>query len=127
MRANVAEFLQPGEQIQAVFPAQTKNPYLVLIGVIGHLPWPWTVLYSKVGLKVKSTRPRDRVVVATDRRILVCEAGTWRMSAVKKVLRELPRLTQIGPASGLWYRTAALGERLYIHRSFREDVELADS
>ena len=34
--------------------------------------------------------------------------------------------TKIGPASGLWYRTEALGERLYIHKRFHKDIAAAD-
>ena len=120
MKATVVEYLLPGEQIQAVFPAQTKSPYVALL-------LAWNVVFSKASLTFKSTRPKNRVVVVTDRRIFVVEAGTWRPFAVKKILRELPRLTKIGPAKGLWYRTEALGEPLYIHRGYHEDVAFADS
>lgn len=120
VKANVVEYLEPDEQIQTLFPALTKSPYLA--GVL-----TWTVGFSKYGLKLKSTRPRYRVVVVTDRRILICDMGRWRRATVKGLLRELPRLTQIGPAKGLWYRTEALGERLYIDSGFGEEIALADS
>jgi hypothetical protein len=45
---------------------------------------------------------------------------------VKDVLRELPRNTLIGPASGLWWRCESLGERLYVHKRFHKDVAAAD-
>lgn len=60
----------------------------------------------------------------TDRRILVCHSGRLRTTPVKDVVHELPRNTKIGPASGLWYKTA-LGERLYIHKRFHKDVAAA--
>ena len=57
--ANSARFLEPGEQIQSVFdPAQTASQYLILIGL---LPF---ILVNKY-----------RCVVATDRRLLVLDAG----------------------------------------------------
>ncbi|MGK2957413.1 MAG: hypothetical protein ACSLFB_03225 [Acidimicrobiales bacterium] len=49
------------------------------------------------------------------------------MTPIKEVMTELPRNTNIGPASGLWYRCSTLGERLYIHKRFHKDVVLADS
>src|SRR5438128_70490 len=96
MRANAAPFLQPGETIQAVFGAQTTSQYFALISY-------WIIIFSNA----------YRVVVVTDRRILVCKSGRVTVTPIKEVLREVPRNTKIGPASGLWYRTEALGERLY--------------
>src|SRR5712692_10475962 len=96
MRASAAPFLQPGETIQAVFGAQTTSQYFALISY-------WIIIFSNA----------YRVVVVTDRRILVCKSGRVTQTPIKEVLRELPRNTKIGPASGLWYHTEALGERLY--------------
>ena len=110
MRANAAPFLQPGESIQAVFGAQTTSQYFALISY-------WIIIFSNA----------YRVVVVTDRRILVCKSGRVTMTPIKEVLRELPRNTKIGPASGLWYRTEALGERLYIGKRFHKDVAAADA
>lgn len=67
-----------------------------------------------------------RIIVATDRRIVVVRAGRFSMTTAQEVLRELPRHTQIGPPAGLWYRTDALGEKLYVNRRFFKDVEAAD-
>jgi hypothetical protein len=49
------------------------------------------------------------------------------LTPVKDVLHELPRSTRIGPASGLWYKTEALGERLYVAKRFHKDIEEADA
>lgn len=68
-----------------------------------------------------------RVVIATDQRILVNNSGKWGATNSKSVVHELPRTTLIGPASGLWYSTDALGESLHIHKRFHKDVEAADS
>jgi hypothetical protein len=48
------------------------------------------------------------------------------MSQVKGLLRELPRQTKIGAPSGMWYRTDALGESIYINKRFFPEVFRAD-
>ena len=110
IRANAAPLLQPGEEIQAVIPAQTISQYFVLISY-------WIILASNA----------MRVIVVTDRRILLCRSGRVRITPVGEVLAELPRQTLIGPAHGLWYRTNALGQRLYINRRFHKDIADADA
>jgi len=112
LRENAAHLLQPGETIQAIFPAQTTSAYFALISV-------WIILLTNA----------YRVVVVTDRRILVCKSGRFRATPVKDILRELPRGTRIGEPGGLWWRsdTDSLGERLYIHRRFHSDVRAADA
>jgi hypothetical protein len=110
LRSNAAHVLQEGETVQAVFTAQTASPYLALISY-------WIVIFKNA----------YRVVVVTDRRILVCRAGRASTTAVKEVLAELPRATRIGPATGVWYKCETLGERLYIHKRFHKDVAAADA
>ena len=110
LRANAQHVLQPGETIQAVFCAQTKNQYFALISY-------WIILFTNA----------YRVVVVTDRRILVCKSGRLRMTPVNEVIRELPRNTRIGPASGLWWKSQTLGEQLYINKRFHKDIAAADS
>ena len=109
LRANAAHVLQPGENIQSVFCAQTTSQYFALISY-------WIILLSNA----------YRVVVVTDRRILVCSSGRLRMTPVKEVLREVPRNTRIGPPSGLWWRCETLGEKLCINKRFHKDVNAAD-
>jgi hypothetical protein len=109
LRDNAAHLLQPGETIQSIFCAQTTSQYLALISY-------WIILFANA----------YRVVVVTDRRILICSSGRLRMTPVKQILRELPRNIRIGPPSGLWWRCESLGERLYIHKRFHKDVNAAD-
>jgi hypothetical protein len=109
LRENAAPHLQPGETVQSVFCAQTTSAYFALISV-------WIILLTNA----------YRVVVVTDRRILVCSSGRFRMTPVKQILREIPRGTRIGPPSGLWWRCDSLGERLYVHKRFHKDVNAAD-
>ena len=110
MAANAAPLLKPDVKIQAVFGAQTVSQYLSLISY-------WIIIIKNA----------YRVVVVTDRRILVCRSGRFRITPVNEVVNELPRSTRIGPASGLWYRCETLGERLYIAKRFHKDVAAADS
>ena len=110
IKKNASPHLQPGETIQAVFAAQTTNPYWSLLSY-------WIIIFKNA----------YRVVVVTDRRILVCRSGRIRMSPIHEVLRELPRSTQIGPLSGLWTRCETLGEPLFISGRFRKDVAAADA
>ncbi len=109
LRTNTAHLLQPGESIQAVFPAQTTSAYFALISI-------WIIILSNA----------YRVVVVTDKRILVCQSGRFRNTPVKGVVRELPRDTRIGVPGGLWWRSDTLGERLYVHRRFHKEVTAAD-
>ena len=110
MRANAQPFLQPGETVQAVFGAQTKSMWFAVLSI-------WIIVLSNA----------YRVVIATDRRILVCQTGRMSMTPVKAVLHEFPRSTRIGPAGGLWYKCETLGEPLYIAKRFHKDVEAADA
>jgi hypothetical protein len=110
IRANAASQLQPGEQIESVFAAQTANQYLVLLGVV-------------VFLAVNDYY----TVIVTDRRILVCRSGKLASTKVKSVERELPRQTIIGPAKGLWYKTSVLGVPVRIHKRWHKDITTADS
>jgi len=109
LRANVQPFLGPGEIVQAVFSAQTTSQYFALISF-------WIIIL----------RNSYRVVVATDRRILLLQSGRFSMTPAKSILAEFPRATRIGPAHGLWYKCESLGVPLYIAKRFHKDVEAAD-
>src|SRR5579864_5059712 len=93
LRANAAHLLQPGETIQAVFCAQTVSAYFALISY-------WIIIFSNA----------YRVVVVTDRRIMVCRSGRLRISPVGQVEFQVPRGTLIGPGTGLWYKSESLGQ-----------------
>lgn len=110
MTESAQEHLEPGEQIQSIFGGQTVNQWWVLLTV-------FILLFTN----------DYRVVIVTDRRILVGSSGRWAATKVKRIVHELPRSTQIGPPSGFWYKCESLGDTLYIHKRFHKDVELADS
>jgi len=110
MRQNAEPFLQPGETIQAVFGAQTTSQWFALISY-------WIIII----------RNSYRVIVVTDRRILVGRSGRMTTTPIKEILRELPRSTRIGPPSGLWYKTDVLGETMYVAKRFHKDITEADA
>jgi hypothetical protein len=110
MRANAAHLLESGETIQEIFGAQTTSQWFALVSM-------WIILIKNA----------YRVVVVTDRRILVCRSGRLTTTKVGEVLHELPRHTMIGPASGLWWKCESLGDRLYVHKRFHKDIAQADA
>jgi hypothetical protein len=107
---HVQPLLEPGEQIQAVIPAQTKSGWLGALGVI-------YLFFSN----------RFRPIIVTDRRIAITDSGRFSMGKPTTIVTSLPRTTQIGPPNGLWWKSTSLGQPLYIHKRFHKDVEKADS
>jgi hypothetical protein len=110
IRENAQQFLDPAEEVQAVFAAQTFNGWWAFLS--------WLIVLFKNSY---------RAVVVTDKRIAVFNTGRWAMGTPKNLLRDVPRSTKIGTPSGLWWKTEALGERMYIHKRFHKDVEAADA
>ena len=106
---NSQQFLQPGEQVQAVMGAQTLSGWW---GALSSLVFFWN---------------NYRAIISTDRRIMVLHCGKMRMGKPKSHVRDVARLTKIGPATGLWYKSESLGEKLYIHKRFHKDVAAADA
>jgi hypothetical protein len=96
LRRSAAPYLDPGEQVQAVFLA--KRP----------------------GMEYN-----DRAVIATDRRILVLELG-MRVYPAKGVVAEVPRRTKLGPCSGFMFPMRAFDMPLSVNRRFFKDVAEAD-
>jgi hypothetical protein len=111
MRTSAAQFLRPGETIQAVIGAQTASPWLAaLTGALVFL-----------GLN------RYRILAVTPTRIVVLDAGRASMARAKGVVMELPRSTRLGPATGVWHQIPAGSETLRVHRRFFRDIDAADS
>ena len=77
---NAQPYLQPGERVEATFGGQTTNQWWILISVL-------ILIFSN----------KYRVVVVTDRRILVLGGGL-DPDRVKGVVAEVPRDVAIGPA-----------------------------
>ncbi len=107
---NARPWLEPGEVPQAAFAGQTFNGWWALLSI-------WIVIFKNV----------YRSVVVTDRRIIVFNTGRWTMTKAKDVHTVLDRNTVLGEPSGLWWQTDSLGEKLYVHRRFHEDIARADA
>ncbi|MGZ7008312.1 MAG: hypothetical protein ACXVLX_22170, partial [Ilumatobacteraceae bacterium] len=107
---NAQHLLEPGEQIQAVIPPQTKSGWLGALGFI------WLIFLN-----------RFRPIVVTDRRIAITDSGRWAQGKPTTIVASLARSTQIGPPQGLWWKCQSLGQPLYIHKRFHKDVEQADA
>jgi hypothetical protein len=111
MRSSSAQYLQPGEPIQAVIGAQTASQWLAAL----------TGVFLFLGLN------RYRIIAVTPTRIVVLDAGKASMAKARGVVTELPRATRLGPGTGLWHQIPAGQETLRVHRRFFKDIETADS
>jgi hypothetical protein len=111
MRESAAQYLRPGEPIQAVIGAQTASQWLAAL----------TGFLVFLGLN------HYRILVVTPARILVLDAGKTSMKKARGVVTELPRSTRLGPGTGMWHRVQAGQENLRIHRRFFKDLETADT
>jgi hypothetical protein len=110
LRTRVQPFLEPDEQVRQVFLAQSgMNPMVVpLFGAL---------------IMLLATHPK--IVVVTDRGIVVLKAGKLVPSKPKAVEARGPQVT-LGPVKGLWAKIH-LGEKMYVHKRFHKDVEAADA
>jgi hypothetical protein len=111
MRESAAQYLQPGETVQAVIGAQTASQWLAAL----------TGIFVFLGFN------RYRILAVTPARIVVLDAGKTSMKQARGVVMELPRSHRLGPATGMWHRIPAGSETLRVHRRFFKDIETADS
>lgn len=111
MRESAAQYLRPGEPIQAVIGAQTASQWLAAL----------TGIFVFLGFN------RYRILAVTPNRIVVLDAGKTSFKTARGVVGELSRSTRLGPGSGVWHRVQAGPENLRVHRRFFKDMEAADS
>ncbi len=113
LRERAQPFLEQGETIQQVFLAQTG-------------PTPW--LAGAIGALVYAFLAKYRVVVVTDRAIILLKSGAFMPAKPSEVLARLPRNTRLGPwQAKVWGKIDLNGERHWVHRRFRSDVDAADA
>lgn len=106
----VQPMLEPGEQVQEVFCTQTgPSPY-------------WVLLTTLIFFTVKR-----RIIVVTDRAIVVVRSGTMSGTSAKEVMARLPRATALGPVSGVWAKLELNGEKQWVHKRFHGDITRADA
>jgi hypothetical protein len=111
MAESAAQYLRPGEQIQAVIGAQTASQWVAAL----------TGVFVFLGLN------HYRILAVTPDRILVLDAGKTSIKKARGVVMELPRSTRLGQGTGLWHQIPAGNETLRVHRRFFKDLETADS
>jgi hypothetical protein len=102
--------LEPDEQVQAVIATQTFHPMFVLVGFL------WIFVFGG----------RYRLVVATDRRIVVLKTKLTSYRRPVGVLGELPRDTRLGPVGGPPASIVLGGRRLYVIAGTKKFVDVAD-
>ncbi|MEU6380314.1 hypothetical protein [Streptomyces sp. NPDC046909] len=122
-------FLEPGEQVQRVVFAQGGiNPWFqvvfFLVALIGLRIVTGGLLGGALGglagaLLVNAFITR-RLVLVTDRAVVVLEYGQFGGVKPKRVLARLPMGTGIGPLSGTWAQIELGGERLWVHKKWHE-------
>jgi hypothetical protein len=113
LRDRMQPFLEPGEQVQQAFLAQT-----------GPSPW-WMFLTNFILFATKW-----HVVAVTDRAIVVTRSPWWTATKPKQLVARLPRTTRLGPVKGLWAGPVYLtpdGKKAWIHKRFHKDVDAADN
>jgi hypothetical protein len=106
----VVPFLEPGEQIQAIFIAQSGPPPC------------WSLLSTWIVLLTRGYV----TVVATDRAIVVLRNGWLTSTRPQSLQARLPRQPMDDP-SGLWARVDLGGTRYWLHRRFHKDVRAANA
>jgi hypothetical protein len=104
-----APYLEPGEQIQAVFLAQSgPSPYWILLSVL--------IVIFAAGYSI---------VVVTDRAIVVLRAGRMLPTFPKRVHLRGPRTVWFAQPQGLWGKVQ-LDRRYWVHKRFHKDVAAAN-
>jgi hypothetical protein len=120
--SNATKLLGPGEQLQAVFPAQSSMPRRYYTGD-GEIESPWWILINGLFSFRGDNKIVYRSVAITNRRILLLD-GT---KGAGGLIREIPRSTRIGPATGRPFETGAFGEHLCIVPKYFDDIATADA
>ena len=105
-------FLEPGEQVQQIFPAQ-----------VGPNPW----MIPAIGPVIVMLISKIRVIAVTDRAVLVLNSSKLTPKPTGLIHR-LPRQTRLGPIEGkIWGKTTIAGERTWVHKRFHKDLQAADT
>jgi hypothetical protein len=105
-----APYLEPGEQIRAVFLGQSgPSPYWVLVSY-------WIVILTA----------GYATIAVTDRAVLVLRNGRLSGTQPKSLTGRFP-LVPLGEASGLWGEVHIGGVRYWVNRRFHKDVQAANA
>lgn len=89
------------------------------VGVTGSAGDLWSALGGIVAAIVATALVSRRVLLLTDRGVVVLEYGRFGGVKPTRVLARLPLGTGIGSLSGLWARIELGGERLWVHKKWQ--------
>jgi hypothetical protein len=148
LRSKLAErarpYLQPGEQIQAVFKAQSRvAPYwgwLPLATIFILLAWAdlsrpglataiafYVVLASGLWSVFYLVSIRSHLVVVTDRAIVVLDVSTWSPSGPARLRLRHPRNFHFGRRPGFRGQFVLDNAKYWVPMLFRKDVAAANA
>ncbi|MGW4271804.1 hypothetical protein ACWEGQ_05450 [Streptomyces seoulensis] len=131
--------LQPGERIGRVVVAQGGLGPRATVGVLvailaasqclafasgapdAQVP-SWALLGFLVGGAVVTASTSRRIVLETDRNVVVLRYGRFGGVKPTGVVARLPRSTVVGPFSGTWSRIELAGQRLWVNRKWYGDA-----
>lgn len=68
-----------------------------------------------------------RVVVATDRRFLVFQSGSFSQTTIKRLIEESPRQQRLGEPTGLFYDLTVGGETMKVNRRYFGQLRAIDA
>ncbi|MFJ3302383.1 hypothetical protein ACIPSA_04545 [Streptomyces sp. NPDC086549] len=128
-------FLEPNERIRRVMLAQGGiNPWAQVVfflpGLIGTRILAdaagagvagaalFGALGGVLGAAVAAPLISRRVVLVTDRGVVVLEYRRFGGVKPTRVIARLPQDTVIGPLSGTWAKIELAGERLWVHKKW---------
>jgi len=117
VRVRSQALLEPGEIIEYVLPAEggwrPPSTAVVLGAVLGLVSFPVVIALH-----------RPRVIVATDRAIVILKTDWWVGTKPKSVLQRLPRNAPILIGRGQIFRKVLIGDtKLYVHRRRFKDLD----
>lgn len=131
--------LEPGESVSRVYLAQGGiNPWsliafsvvgLVLVrGLSGAMGQPGGfgalggLVGGFVGWLIATMLTTRRVILKTDRSVVLLACGKFTAKKPVKVVTRLPKGTKVGPLSGTWAPLESGGEKLWIHKMFHDNM-----
>jgi hypothetical protein len=135
LRESVWSFVGAGDDVQAVIPAQGRiSPWWTFVGIVVAMTTAGALdvqplvagLFGGAGVLIPQLFMTRRIVVATDREILLLESGFSGLRA-RKVVARLPRSTRLGRPKGFFARIQVGGEKLYVHKTHHRDLIAADA
>ena len=98
---NAQSYLEPGEQVHGAFAGQKT-------------------LTNRLGEGGYSN------VVATDRRFLVFQSGSFSQTSIKRLLTSAPREARLGTGTGLWHDVVLDGLTMKVNRRYFGQLKAID-